>query len=29
VYFRSGGHTLKFEAEINDWGGLTVTITHC
>lgn len=29
VYFRSGSHTLKFEAEINDAGGLTVTITSC
>jgi hypothetical protein len=29
VYFRGGGHTVKFEAEINDWGALTVTITHC
>ena len=29
VYFRSGVHQVKFEAEINDWGGLTVTVTHC
>jgi len=25
VYFRHGTHTVKFEAEINDSGGLTVT----
>jgi hypothetical protein len=29
VYFRSGGHMIKFEAEINDAGGLTVTLTKC
>jgi hypothetical protein len=29
IYFSSGAHRVKFEAEINDWGGLTVTITAC
>jgi len=29
VYFRHGPHTLKFETEINDWGGLTVAVTSC
>ena len=29
VYFRSGTHRVKFEAEINDGGGLTVTVTSC
>jgi hypothetical protein len=29
VYFRSGRHMVKFEAEINDAGGLTVTLTKC
>jgi hypothetical protein len=29
VYFRSGRHTMKFEAEINDLGGLTVIVTSC
>lgn len=29
VYFRSGTHRIKFEAEINDSGGLTVTVTAC
>ncbi len=29
VYFRSGRHMIKFEAEINDAGGLTVTLTKC
>lgn len=29
VYFRSGTHRVKFEAEINDAGGLTVTVTSC
>ena len=28
VYFRHGGHTIKFEAEINDSGGLTVLVTR-
>jgi hypothetical protein len=27
VYFRHGTRTLKFEAEINDSGGLTVLVT--
>ena len=27
VYFRHGTHTVKFEAEINDGGGLTVLVT--
>ncbi|HKH88572.1 MAG TPA: hypothetical protein VKA05_07095 [Acidimicrobiales bacterium] len=27
VYFRHGNHTLKFEAEVNDSGGLTVRVT--
>jgi len=27
VYFRHGAHTVKFEAEINDSGGLTVLVT--
>jgi hypothetical protein len=27
VYFRHGTHTVKFEAEINDSGGLTVLVT--
>jgi len=27
VYFRHGTHTLKFEAEVNDSGGLTVRVT--
>jgi hypothetical protein len=29
VYFRSGKHRVKFEAEVNDGGGLTVTISKC
>jgi hypothetical protein len=29
VYFRSGRHMVKFEAEINDGGGLTITLTSC
>src|SRR5258708_891754 len=29
VYFRSGRHVIKLEAEINDAGGLTVTLTNC
>lgn len=29
VYFRSLTHRVKFEAEINDWGGLTITVTTC
>jgi len=29
VYFRSHNHTLKFETEVNDWGGLTVIVTSC
>ena len=29
VYFRSGRHMVKFEAEINDAGGLTITLTKC
>lgn len=29
VYFRSGSRTIKFEAEINDSGGLTVRVTSC
>jgi len=29
VYFRSHTHNVKFEAEINDAGGLTVTVTTC
>jgi hypothetical protein len=29
VYFRSGHHMVKFEAEINDAGGLTITLTKC
>jgi len=29
VYFRGNGRHIKFEAEINDWGGLTVTVTDC
>jgi hypothetical protein len=29
VYFRGHGRHIKFEAEINDWGGLTVTVTNC
>lgn len=29
VYFRSHAHNVKFEAEINDAGGLTVTVTRC
>jgi len=29
VYFRSGTHQMKFEAEINDGGGLTLTVTAC
>jgi hypothetical protein len=29
VYFRSGRHMIKFEAEINDAGGLTITLTKC
>jgi len=29
VYFHQGKHTLKFEAEINDAGGLTVRVTSC
>ncbi|MFZ2057726.1 MAG: hypothetical protein WAV54_10020 [Acidimicrobiales bacterium] len=27
VYFRHGTHAVKFEAEINDSGGLTVLVT--
>ena len=29
VYFRSGKLRVKFEAEINDGGGLTVTLSNC
>lgn len=29
VYFRSGKKLVKFEAEINDGGGLTVTLSNC
>lgn len=29
VYFRGHSRHLKFEAEINDTGGLTVTVTTC
>jgi len=29
VYFRHGTHTVKFEAEINDAGGLTTLVTTC
>jgi hypothetical protein len=29
VYFHSAKHRVAFEAEINDWGGLTVTVTAC
>ena len=29
VYFTSSAHRVKFEAEINDSGGLTVTVTTC
>lgn len=29
VYFTSSAHRVKFEAEINDWGGLTITVTTC
>jgi hypothetical protein len=29
VYFRSGAHLVKFEAEINDSHGLTVTLSTC
>lgn len=29
VYFRSGRHLVKFEAEVNDAGGLTVTLSNC
>ena len=29
VYFHQGKHTVKFEAEINDAGGLTVRVTPC
>lgn len=29
VYFHNSAHRVKFEAEINDSGGLTVTVTTC
>lgn len=29
VYFRSHARRVKFEAEINDAGGLTITVTTC
>src|SRR5215470_2367524 len=29
VYFRSSAHRVKFEAEINDSGGLTIRVTTC
>ena len=29
VYFHNRTSSVKFEAEINDWGGLTVTVTTC
>jgi len=29
VYFTSSAHRVKFEAEINDSGGLTITVTTC
>jgi hypothetical protein len=29
VYFHRGTHNIKFEAEINDFGGLTVRVTGC
>ena len=29
VYFSSGKLRVKFEAEINDGGGLTVTLSNC
>ena len=29
VYFSSHTRRVNFEAEVNDWGGLTVTVTTC
>jgi len=29
VYFKGHHRSIKFEAEINDAGGLTVTVTNC
>jgi hypothetical protein len=29
VYFTSHTRSVKFEAEVNDGGGLTVTVTTC
>jgi hypothetical protein len=29
VYFHNGRHNIKFEAEINDAGGLTARLTSC
>jgi hypothetical protein len=29
VYFHRGTHNIKFEAEINDFGGLTIRVTGC
>jgi hypothetical protein len=29
VYFHSAGHSVAFEAEVNDWGGVTVTVRSC
>ena len=29
VYFSSHTRRVKFEAEVNDWGGLTITVTTC
>jgi hypothetical protein len=29
VVFRSASHAVAFEAEVNDWGGVTVTVRSC
>jgi hypothetical protein len=29
VYFHRVGHSVAFEAEINDGGGVTVTVRSC
>jgi hypothetical protein len=29
VYFHRAGHSVAFEAEVNDWGGVTVTVRSC
>jgi hypothetical protein len=29
VYFQRAGHSTAFEAEINDWGGVTVSVRSC